>query len=90
MSRLQILSFCGACLAVALGTAMVLFPYATLPQDTLAQAHTPQPMEALPDIDLGPNFGPVPVTELVGYWMDNPPQPQTGGVARHVEQFGGC
>ena len=89
MSKAQMMLYCSVCLLVSLGAAALLFPYAAMPKEKLAFAHSPQPMEALPDIDLGDGFGQVSVTELVGYYIENPPQP-TGGTAKHVDQFGGC
>ncbi len=89
MSKVQIMLFCAACLLLGLGGSALLFPYAAMPAAKLQYAHTPQPMESLPDIDLGSGFGQVPVTELVGYYIENPPKP-SGGTARHVQQFGGC
>lgn len=90
MTRAQILLFCGACLLLGLGGSALLFPYAAVPAKTLKMARTPQPMQDLPDINLGPNFGRLPVTELVGYYLDHPPQPKAGGVIQQEQQFGGC
>lgn len=90
MNKLQILLFCGSCLLLSFGAALLLYPHATIPQKTLQFAKTPQPMENLPDINLGPNFGSLPVTELVGYYIDHPPKPAAGGTPKHEQQFGGC
>lgn len=90
MKKGQILLFCGSSLLLSAGAAMLLYPHATVPQKTLEFARTPQPMENLPDIDLGPNYGQMPVTALVGYYIDNPPQASSGDTAKHEQQFGGC
>lgn len=90
MSKLQILLFCGSCLLLSGGAAMLLYPHATLSQKKIEYARTPQPMEDIPDVNLGPNFGELPVTVLVGYYIDNPPKPSNNTTARHEEQFGGC
>ena len=91
MKKLQILIFCGSSLLLSLGVAVLLYPHATIPQKTLEFSKTPQDMENVPDIDLGNNFGLVSVTELVGYYIDNPPQPATASSgAQHEQQFGGC
>lgn len=89
MNKFQILLFCGCCLLLSAGAALLLYPHATVSQKTLQFASTPQPMENLPDVDLGPNFGELPVTVLVGYYIENPPKP-SGGTVKHEEQFGGC
>lgn len=90
MSKMQILLFCTISLVLSLGAAVMLFPYAAMSHDRMQLVATPQPMENLPDIDLGPNFGHVPVTELVGYYIENPPVPQSGGSVARQQQFGGC
>jgi len=90
MTKAQMLLFCAACLLLSLGAALLLYPYATVTSQALAAARTPQPMENIPDIDLGPDYGVVPVTELVGYYIDHPPAPRAAGAPRQEEQFGGC
>lgn len=90
MSKLQILLFCGACLLLSAGAVLLLYPHATISQQKLEYAKTPQPMEDLPDLNLGANFGELPVTVLVGYYIDNPPKPSYSTTAKHEEQFGGC
>jgi hypothetical protein len=89
MNKAQILIFCSTSLLLSAGVAALLYPHATLPQKTLEFARTPQAMENLPDVNLGDNFGPVPVTELVGYYIDHPPKP-AASTAQHEQQFGGC
>jgi hypothetical protein len=95
MSTPQIWLFCTGSLAVSLGLAAVIYPYAALDDATLEMARTPQPMEALPDVDLGPDFGLLPVTELMGYYIENPPpEPNAalkdGASAPQRQHFGGC
>jgi hypothetical protein len=89
MNKLQILIFCGSSLLLSFGAAALLYPHATIPQKTLESAMKPQAMEDLPDINLGDNFGPVSVTDLVGYYIDHPPKPVTS-TAQREQQFGGC
>lgn len=90
MSKLQMLIYCACCLLLSAGAVLLLYPHATISQQKVAYANTPQPMENLPDINLGPNFGELPVTVLVGYYIDNPPKPSNNTTAKHEEQFGGC
>jgi len=90
VNKVQILLFCGCSLLLSAATAMLLYPQATISQKKLEYARTAQPMENLPDINLGADFGEMPVTVLVGYYIENPPQPSGGSTARHEQQFGGC
>lgn len=89
MNKLEIALFCVLSLGLSLGVAAWLFPHAAMSQQRLQTLQTPQPMEELPDIDLGPDFGLVPVTELVGYYIESPPAAD-GGAALRQQQFGGC
>jgi len=89
MTKVQMLLFCAVCLLLSFGAGAIMYPYATLSHKALAASRTPQHMENFPDVDLGPDYGVVPVTELVGYYIDHPPAPRTGA-PRHEEQFGGC
>lgn len=91
MTNHQIYLFCGTCLAVSLGLAATLFPFAAVSEKTLQFSRTPQAAENIPDIDLGKDFGTVSVDQLMGYYIDNPPAPPTPGAAPvRQQQFGGC
>jgi hypothetical protein len=91
MKTHQIALFCTGTLAASLGLAAVLYPFAVVDQDTLARSRAPQPMETLPDVDLGPDFGQLPVVELMGYYIENPPQQSDVGSPKPERQhFGGC
>lgn len=90
MNKVQILVFCGTSLLLSAGAALLLYPHATISQQKLEFARTPQPMENLPDVNVGPNFGELPVTVLVGYYLDNPPKASHDTTTKHEEQFGGC
>jgi hypothetical protein len=91
MNTPQILLFCTGSLAATLGLSAALYPFAVVDRETVEMARTPQAMEVLPDVDLGPDFGRLPVVELMGYYMENPPQPQDQAAARpEREHFGGC
>ncbi|TCS60603.1 hypothetical protein [Varunaivibrio sulfuroxidans] len=83
--------FCVVTLAVSLGLAWLFFPLASLPKGTLQAAQKPQPAEAMGAVDLGDGFGSVAVSELMNYYIDNPPQPASPGTpAAPVVHFGGC
>ena len=90
MAKIKIWLFCAACLLASVGVSMVLYPVAALSPDAVEKARTPRPMEELPEINLGPDFGPVPVIELIGYYLENPPQPDTTAAAKKRRHFGGC
>jgi hypothetical protein len=95
MNTPQIWLFCTGSLAVSLGLAAVIYPYAVVDRETLEMARTPQPMETLPDVDVGPDFGLLPVTELMGYYIENPPPApnktsKDGASAPRQRHFGGC
>lgn len=91
MTKPQIILFCAGSLAVSLGLAAVIYPFAVVDRETLEMARTPQPMEILPDVDVGQDFGRLPVTELMGYYIENPPEAPKGGTpAPERQHFGGC
>ena len=91
MQTPQVVLFCVGSLAASLGLAAVLYPYAVVDQAVIDAASVPQPMETLPDVDVGPDFGVLPVVELMGYFLENPPQ-STGTDTPEPERqhFGGC
>lgn len=87
--RREIIIFNTLSLLVTLGISAALFTSASVPEEKRLAASEPQPMEAFDDVDLGPDYGEIPVFELVGYYLENPPVKATGTapVQRH---FGGC
>lgn len=90
MDRTSII-FCAGMLAASLAVAWIAFPFAALDPATAAAARTPQPAELLGDVDVGQGFGELPVIELMGYYVENPPAPQAaGGAAAPEIKFGGC
>lgn len=87
----EILIFWLAALALAFGLSALLFHYAALAPDALARSRTPQPMESMPDVNLGNAYGTVSVTDLVGYYIEHPPAPQgTAAADDGGHRFGGC
>jgi hypothetical protein len=83
--------FCIAALVATLVVSAVGFHFAALPAERLAAAQVPQPPEALPDIEVTGGFGPVSVLDLVGFWLENPPEaPAAGAAPPSVRRFGGC
>lgn len=92
MRNRESLIFCGASLAVTLALCAAGFRLAALPAESVAASRRPAPPETLPDVDLGGGFGKVSVIELVGFYMENPPAPKSGGgdAPPAVKRFGGC
>lgn len=85
------LIFCIGALALSLLAAVVAYPYAAISADQLARAATPQPAEALGAVDIGNGFGSVAVTELMDYYISNPPaEPVSAPAAAPKIHFGGC
>lgn len=90
MTNRQIVLFCGSALALTLGLAAVLFPYAIMSEEQRARLDTPQPAEALGEVDLGGYFGRVKATELMDYFITNPPDTSAAPAQVKVDRFGGC
>lgn len=90
MDRSSII-FCVGTLAACVAIAWVAYPLAALDQATIEAWRTPQPAEVLDDVDVGQGFGELPVIELMGYYVENPPAPvaATDAVAPALK-FGGC
>ena len=87
------LIFCIASLLLTIGLSFLLYPYATLSPDELANLNTPKPMEDFDEvIDLGEDYGALTLIDLMGYYLDNPPVITAGGQAQAepARQFGGC
>lgn len=83
--------FCVGSLVVCFGLAWVGFPLAAMDPEKVEMANTPQPAELMPMIDVGMGFGELPALELIGYYIENPPAPPSGGeVAAPEIKFGGC
>ena len=85
----EIVWFNAISLVVTLGVSALLFDAAAMPEEKRLAASEPLPMEAFGEVDLGPDFGSLPVEELVGYYLENPPV-QTPGAAPKQLHFGGC
>ena len=90
MTRLQMACFCILALAGTLGVYAALLPHASLSPAEVEAAREPLPMEEFDLIDLGSDYGPLTVFELVGYYLDNPPQPDTVAAVSRKKHFGGC
>lgn len=89
MINRQIWIFNGLSLVLTLGVSVLFLGYASVPEETYQAAQQPMPMEEFPDADLGPDYGPVPVVELMGYYIENPPV-KSSAAAPVRQHFGGC
>lgn len=82
------LVFCASALIFCGVAAAVAFPYAALSREQIEAARTPLLGSQMGLVDLG-GFGMVPVRDLVEYYVENPPAPEVGVLARKVH-FEGC
>ena len=84
------LIICALSVVLALAISILGYPFAVVGADKFAQWRTPANAEALPDVNLG-EFGTVSVSELIEYYMENPPAQSVPGSrsAREV-RFQGC
>lgn len=90
MKKELVIFWVGA-IAVVLVLFAALFPYAAVPEQTLAGSRVPQPMERMGAIDLGGPYGTVSVADLVGYYVEHPPAPRAAGASEDAgHHFGGC
>lgn len=88
--RPSTLSFCIASLAGVVIVCALLLPHASMSRAEAEAARTPVPMEEFDLVDLGSDYGELPVIELIGYYLENPPPAATAGAAPKKKHFGGC
>ena len=85
----QSLIFCGGMLGLCLAIAAIAFPFAALSTNQVAAAKTPVAPAQLGEMDLG-SFGKVSVSDMMSYYIENPPEPETAGGAVKKVRFEGC
>ena len=84
------LIFCVLSVVIALAISIFGYPFAVVGTDTLSQWRAPANAEALPDVNLA-EFGTVTVSELIEYYLENPPaRPTPGAGAAREVRFQGC
>ncbi|PLY12659.1 MAG: hypothetical protein C0631_16395 [Sedimenticola sp.] len=86
----KIIVFAVLSLIISLGVSAALFPFSAVNDEIRIGATKPRPMEEFPDVDLGPDYGEVPVIELMGYYLENPPVKQSETSVTKQQHFGGC
>ncbi len=84
------LIFCTLSLVITIGLAVAFIPAAAITMDKLTGWTVAAEPETLPDVNLG-EYGMVSVSELIGYYIENPPAPVAAGAgpSRPV-RFQGC
>lgn len=88
MKTLSIILFCIVSLAGSIGLSYALYPHSV--SSEIAKSAEPKDMEEFENvIDLGKDFGPMSVIDLMGYYLENPPSPSSAP-AVPKRQFGGC
>jgi len=90
MKTLGMILFCILSLVGSIGLSYALYPSAS--STKITESKTAMPMEDFyQDFDLGEDFGPMSVIDLMGYYLENPPTPTAPGAAAVPKrQFGGC
>ncbi len=83
------LIFCGASLVGCLALGAIAFPFVAMTKDQVKTANSTVSAEELGSLNLG-DFGDVAVTEMVTYYMENPPEPPAAGSAPKKVRFEGC
>lgn len=84
------LVFCASAVVLTLLVSALAFPFAARSREDAVASRTPVAAETLGSIDLGP-FGTVSVSDLVHYYIDNPPAPAAAaGGAAPKQRFQGC
>lgn len=83
--------FCSVSLALTGVVCAAGFSLAALPRAAVEAAKQPTTPESLPEFTI-PGFGKVSVSDLMGYYIDNPPAPasSSGGAPVAAKRFGGC
>ncbi len=83
------LIFCGGSIGACLLIAVVAFPFAALSKADVTSANSLIDAEELGTMNLG-EFGDVAVSDMVTYYMENPPAPIAAGAAPKKVRFEGC
>lgn len=79
--------FCAITAVCAFAVSWFIFPYAALSHDELTAAKTPVEAELLDDVAV-PDFGEVPVFDMVLHYIDNPPLESEADAGK--VRFQGC
>ena len=80
------------CIGALIGSALLAkfaYPLAAISKQQLATSQSILSADELGFIDLG-EFGEVSVSDMVSYYMDNPPEPKTEELNPGKVRFEGC
>jgi hypothetical protein len=88
MNRISLI-FCAGSLVVSLAAAVVGFSFAAVPSDVLAQYRTPVNPDSLPAVAIK-GYGRVAVSDLVDFYIENPPETGLAGDSEREVRFQGC
>jgi hypothetical protein len=86
------LIFCSSALTISLIILLLIFPFAKLSPEAMKQMNTPKNIEEFDlSINMGADYGELPIIDLMGYYMENPPVINDNTSSKIPErQFGGC
>ena len=86
------LIFCSSALTISLIVLLLIFPFAKLSPEEIKHMNTPQNIENFDlNINMGDDYGFLPVVELMDHYMENPPTTNNNTLLKIPErQFGGC
>ncbi len=82
-------------MTLSLGIALILIalilPYAQLAEEDSLMIDAPQAVENFDQIiDMGPDYGQLSVIDLMGFYIENPPQTNSEASSAPKRHFGGC
>ncbi len=83
------LIFCGGAIGLSLLIAAVAYPFAAISEEKITRAKSVVQADSLGELDLG-EYGKVTVSDLVSYYIENPPAPVAAGAPQRKVRFEGC
>lgn len=85
------LIFCALSVIAAIVLSVIGYGFAALPDDVVAATRTPQPAAEMGMVDIGDGFGEVAVSDLLDFYIENPPvKSETASAEPPERRFGGC
>ncbi len=85
------LIFCALSVVAAIVLSVIGYGIAALPDDVVAATKSPQPAEDMGLVDIGDGYGEVAVSDLLDFYLENPPvKTETAVSAPPERRFGGC
>lgn len=85
------MSFMAISLALAIIFIAILLPSAQISNESSLKLDTPQNIEEFDQlIDMGPDYGELTIIDLMGFYIENPPQKNNQTQVAPKRHFGGC